>query len=71
MFEDIVLREMFGFERVKVNRGWIKLHTQKLRNFYLSPNRLRVIKSRKRRWEEHIASSGEVEHGVQFSGQET
>jgi len=66
-----VLRKMFGFERVKVNRGWITLHTEKLRNFYLSPNRLRVIKSRKRRWEEYMASSGGEEQGMQFFGQET
>jgi hypothetical protein len=49
MFEDRVLRKMFGFERVKVNRGWITLYTEKLRKFYLSPKRLRVIKSRKTR----------------------
>jgi len=62
---------MFGFERLQVNRGWITLHTEKLRNFYLSPNRLRVIKGRKRRWWEHMASSGGEEQGMQFSGQET
>jgi len=47
MFEDRVLRKTFGFGRVKVNRGWLTLHTEKLRNFYLSPNRLRMIRVKK------------------------
>jgi hypothetical protein len=49
MFEDIVFRKLFVFERMKVNRGWITLHTEKLLNFYLSPNRLRMIESGKKR----------------------
>jgi hypothetical protein len=59
---------MFELERVKVNSGWITLHTEKLRNLYLSPNRLKVITSREKRWEGQTASSGEVEQSAQFSG---
>jgi hypothetical protein len=71
MFEDRALRKMFVFERMKVNRGWITLHTEKLRNFYLSPNRLREIESREKRGERHMTSPEGDEQGVQFSGQET
>jgi hypothetical protein len=49
MFENMVLR-IFGLKRDEVTGKWRKLHNEKLRNLYSSPNIVRVIKSRRMRW---------------------
>jgi hypothetical protein len=50
-----LLRRVFGPKREKVAGGWRRLHNERLRNFYASPNSTRAIKSRSMRWVEHIA----------------
>jgi hypothetical protein len=50
VFENRVLRRIFGPKREKVARGWRKLHNKELHNFYTSPIIVRLIKSRKMRW---------------------
>jgi len=40
--------------------GWRRLHNEELHNLYLSPNIIRVIKSRKMKWMEHVAHMGEM-----------
>jgi hypothetical protein len=50
VFEDRVLRKIFGPKRDKVIRGWRKLHNEELHNVYCSPNIIRIIRSRRIRW---------------------
>ena len=59
MFENRVLRRIFGPKRDEVTGEWRKLHNEKLNDLYLSPNIVRVIKSRKMRWTGHVARMGE------------
>jgi hypothetical protein len=46
MFENRVLRRIFGFKRDKVTREWIKLHNEELNDLYCSPNIVWEIKLR-------------------------
>jgi hypothetical protein len=55
VFENRVLRRIFGSKRDEVTGEWRKLHTEELSNLYFSPNILRVIKSRRIRWAGHVA----------------
>jgi expansin (peptidoglycan-binding protein) len=54
-FEYRVLRRIFGQNKDEVAVDWRKLHKEELHNFYSSPSILRVIKSRRMRWEVHVA----------------
>jgi hypothetical protein len=61
VFENRVLRRIFGPKRDEVTGGWRKLHNEELHNLYSSPNiSYRMIKSRKMRWAGHIARMGET-----------
>jgi hypothetical protein len=60
VFENRVLRRIFGPEREEVAGGWKRLHNEKLHNFYPSSNIIRVLKARKIRWAGHEASVGET-----------
>jgi hypothetical protein len=42
-----------------VTGGWRKLHNEELHNLYSSPSIIRMIKSRRMRWAEHVARMGE------------
>jgi hypothetical protein len=42
----------------KIIAGWRKLHNEELHNFYCSPSIIRIIKSRRMRWVEHVARMG-------------
>jgi hypothetical protein len=55
-----VLRRIFGPKREKVSRGWRRLHNEELHD--PSPNIITVIKSRRRRWTEHVARKGEIKY---------
>jgi hypothetical protein len=59
MFENRVLRRIFVHKRDEVTGEWRKLHNEELNDFYSSLNIFRVIKSRKMRWEVHVARLGE------------
>jgi len=48
VFENRVLRRVFGLKREEVAGGWGRVHNEELRNLYTSPNVIRVIKSRMR-----------------------
>jgi len=58
VFENMVVRRIFGPKRDKVRREWGKLHIEELNALY-SPNILRVIKSRRIKWAGHVARMGE------------
>jgi len=49
VFENRVLRRIFGTERDEVTRKWRKLHVEELNDLYSSPNIFLVIKSRRMR----------------------
>jgi hypothetical protein len=53
-----VLRRIFGPKRDEMTGGWRKFHNEELHNFYVSPNIVRMIKSRKMRWTGHVARMG-------------
>jgi len=59
MFENRVLRTIFGPKRDEVSEEWRKLHKEELNDLYCSPNIFRVIKSRRMRWTGHVARMGE------------
>jgi hypothetical protein len=59
VFENRVLRRIFGPKRDKVMREWRKLHNGELHNLYSSPHIVRQIKSRRLRWAGHVARMGE------------
>jgi hypothetical protein len=60
MFENRVLRRIFGIKRVEVTGEWRKLHNEELRNMYSLPSIIRIIKSRRMRWAGHVARMEEV-----------
>jgi hypothetical protein len=55
VFENRVLRRIFGFERDEMTRGCRKLHSEELHNLYFSPNVVKMARSRMRRWTGHVA----------------
>jgi hypothetical protein len=58
VFGNRVLRRIFGLKRDKVIGDWRKLHHEKLHNLYCSLSGIRIIKSRRMRWEGHVARMG-------------
>ena len=55
VFENRVLRRIFGPKRDEVMGEWRKLHNEELNDLYSSPNIFRVIKSRRNKWARHVA----------------
>jgi hypothetical protein len=60
VFENRVLRRIFGPTRDKVTGGSRKLHNEKLHGLYCSPSIIRVIKARRMRWAGHVARMEEA-----------
>jgi hypothetical protein len=59
VFENRVLKRIFGPKRDVVMGGWRKLHNGELHNLYSSPSIIRIIKSRRMRWTGHVEQMGE------------
>jgi hypothetical protein len=55
VFENRVLRKVFGPKRDEVMGEWRKLHNEELCDLYTSPSIIRIIKSRRMRWAGHVA----------------
>jgi hypothetical protein len=58
VFENRVLREIFGPKRDEVTGGWRELHNEELHNLYCLPSIIRIIKAREIRWAGHLARMG-------------
>jgi hypothetical protein len=58
VFENRVLRRIFGPKRDEVTGGWRKLYNEELHNLYSSPSIITMIKSRRMRWAGHVARIG-------------
>ena len=58
VFENRVLRRVFGPKRDEITGEWRKLHNEEFNDLYCSPNIVRVIKSRRMRWAGHVALMG-------------
>ena len=59
MFENMLLRRIFGPRRDEVTGAWRRMHNEELNDFYSSPNIVRVVKSRRMSWAGHVARMGE------------
>ena len=55
VFENRVLRRIFGLKRDEVTREWRKLYNEELNDLYSSPNIVWVVKLRRMRWAGHVA----------------
>jgi hypothetical protein len=60
VFENRVLRRIFGPKREEVAGGWRRLHNEELHNWYTTPNTIRVIRSRRVRWARQVAHTDEM-----------
>jgi hypothetical protein len=58
VFENRVLKRIFGPKRDEITGGWRKLHNEELHNLYSSPHIIRRIMSRRMRWAGHVAGMG-------------
>jgi hypothetical protein len=61
VFENKVLRILYGTKMDKVTGEWRKLHNEDLNDLYSLPNIVRVVKSRRMRWAGHVALKGRGE----------
>jgi hypothetical protein len=64
VFENGVLRKIFGPRREEVAGDWRRLHKEELHNSYASPNIIRMIRSRRMRWARHVVCI-EIEKCIQ------
>jgi hypothetical protein len=59
VFENRVLRRLFGPKRDEVTGEWRELYNEELHNLYSSPDIIRQVKSKRMRWTGHVACMGE------------
>jgi hypothetical protein len=58
VFENKVLRRIFGPKMDEMTGGWGKLHNEQLRDLYSSPSIIRLIKSKRISWAGHVTRMG-------------
>jgi hypothetical protein len=66
VFENRVLRRIFGSKRDEVTGEWKKLHNKELRDLYSSPSIIRIIKSRRMKWACLVARMEEKRNGYRL-----
>jgi hypothetical protein len=66
VFENRVLRRIFGPKRDEVTGDWRKLHNEELPNLYSLSNIIRMIKSRRMRYTGHLARMGEKRNAIGY-----
>jgi hypothetical protein len=66
LFENRMLRRIFGPKRDKVAGGWRKVHNEELHNLYSSLNIVTMIKPKRMRWTGHIARMGEKRNDIGY-----
>ena len=66
VFENRMLRRIFRPKRDAVTGEWRKLHNEELTDLYASSNIIRVIKSRRMRWVDHVVRTGERKGAYKF-----
>jgi hypothetical protein len=66
VFENRMLRRIFGPKRDEVMGEWRKLHNKELHDLYSSPSIIRIIKSRRMRWAGHVAQMGRRETLIDY-----
>ena len=71
VFENRVLRRIFGPKRDEVTGEWRKLHNEERNDLYCPPNVIQVIKLRRVRRAEHVAHMGGEKRCIQAFGGET
>jgi hypothetical protein len=59
VFENRVLRRIYGPKKNEVTGGWRKLHNEKIHNLYSPPSIIRMVKSRRLKWAGQVARMGE------------
>jgi hypothetical protein len=60
VFENRVLRRIFGLKMDEVTGEWRKLRNEELRDLYSLPSIIKIIKSRRMRWAGHVARMGRI-----------
>jgi glutamine amidotransferase PdxT len=71
VYRNRVLRRIFGPQREDVNKGVEKTAYEKLHDLYCSPNIIRMIKSRRIRWMQHVACMVEKKKYTSFHWEKT
>jgi hypothetical protein len=66
VFENRVLRRIFGPRRGEVTGDWRKLHDEELHSLYSSPHIIRMIKSRRMRWAGQVTRMGEARNAYRI-----
>jgi hypothetical protein len=67
MFENRMLRRIFGPRREEVEQGWRRLHNEELHNLYMSPNNITsMMKPRRMRWADHEAHMREMRNAYKI-----
>ena len=59
VFENKVLRKIYGPKRDEITGEWRRLHNEELQGLYVSPDIIRIMKSQRLRWAGHVARMGE------------
>jgi hypothetical protein len=66
VFENRVLRRIFGPKRDEVTGEWRELHNEELHDLYSSPSIIRIIKSRRMIWVGHVGRMGEKKNAYRL-----